>query len=190
MGGAQYQIKCLLDELVALERFEITYVANRVVPDFRTDDYEIVPIGGRMPRLGFLMHTIPLYRALKAIRPDVIYQRVACGYTGVAAHFARRHNAELIWHVAHDSDVTPESSMHGRNPVRRFLEKRSVEYGIRHAHHIVTQTDHQAALLRSNYGRTAAAVIPNFHPLPSEAIDKSGTALHSVGREPQALEAA
>jgi glycosyltransferase involved in cell wall biosynthesis len=174
MGGSQYQIKCLLDELVALGRFEITYLANRVVPDFRIDDYEVIPIGGKMPRFGYLMHSIPLYRALKAIRPDVIYQRVACGYTGVAAYFARRHNSKLIWHVAHDSDVTPDSSMHGRNPLRRFFEKRSVEYGIRHAHHIVTQTEHQADLLKSNYNRTATAVIPNFHPSPLETIDKSG----------------
>jgi glycosyltransferase involved in cell wall biosynthesis len=174
VGGSQYQIKCLLDELLALDRFEITYLANRVPLDFRPNDYGIVPIGGKMPRFGYLMHTIPLYRALKKVRPDVIYQRVACGYTGVAAHFARHHNSKLIWHVAHDSDVTPGSSMHGRNLLRRFFEKRSVEYGIRHAHHIVAQTRHQATLLESNYHRTAAAVIPNFHPAPLEAIDKSG----------------
>jgi glycosyltransferase involved in cell wall biosynthesis len=174
MGGSQYQIKCLLDELLRLDRFEITYLANRIETDSRIDDYGIVPIGRKMPRFGYMMHAIPLYQALQAIRPDLIYQRVACGYTGIAAYFARHNNSKLIWHVAHDSDVTPGSSMHGRNPVRRFLEKRSVEYGIRHASQIITQTEDQAALLRSNYNRAAAAVIPNFHPAPPETIDKSG----------------
>jgi len=38
----------------------------------------------------------------------------------------------------------------------------------------VTQTADQAALLERNYRRRADAVIPNFHPTPSEPIDKSG----------------
>ena len=80
----------------------------------------------------------------------------------------------MIWHVAHDADVDPSNPLYGRNPVRRFLERRSVEYAIRHASHIVTQTAHQAALLKGNYSREANAVIPNFQPLPTEAIDKSG----------------
>jgi glycosyltransferase involved in cell wall biosynthesis len=58
--------------------------------------------------------------------------------------------------------------------VRRFLEKRSVEYGIRRASCIVTQTSDQAKLLERNYRRKANAIIPNFHPLPGEKLDKSG----------------
>jgi glycosyltransferase involved in cell wall biosynthesis len=174
MGGAQYQVKCILDELTRTDRYEITYLANRVAADFRPDSYRIVPIGRSAPRLGYLMHTLPLYRALREARPAVIYQRVACGYTGIAAHYARANHARLIWHVAHDSDVMPGSLIDGRNPLRRLLEKRSVEYAIRHASHIVTQTAHQAALLKANYGRAADAVIPNLHPEPTEPVDKSG----------------
>ena len=174
MGGSQYQIKCLLDELLALNRYEITYLANRTTPDFVDDRYSVVPIGRKVPRFGYLMHAIPLYRALRHARPDVIYQRVACGYTAVAAHYARRHGARFIWHVAHDSDVSPDSSIHGRNPLRRFLEKRSVEYGIRNTDQIVTHTEHQAALLHQNYDRVADAMVPNFHPFPTERNDKSG----------------
>jgi glycosyltransferase involved in cell wall biosynthesis len=173
MAGSQYQAKCILDELLPSGRYDVTYVANRVAPDFKPSDYRIVQIGGRLSRLGYLVHTLPLYRALREIRPDVIYQRVGCGYTGIAAHYARRNGARMIWHVAHDGDVTPKSLFYGRNPITRFLERSSVEYAIRHATHIVTQTEHQAALLKKNYGRGADAVIPNFHPLPAETIDKS-----------------
>src|SRR6202012_3489986 len=70
--------------------------------------------------------------------------------------------------------VTPRESLDGRNPIRRFLEKRSVEYGLRRASRIVTQTNHQARLLERHYRRRADAVIANFQPLPAETLDKSG----------------
>jgi glycosyltransferase involved in cell wall biosynthesis len=123
------------------------------------------------------MDGVWLYRALREIRPEVIYQRVACGYTGIAAHYARHNGARLIWHVAHDRDLMPQDKMmEGRNPVRRLLEKRSIEYGIRHAHRIIVQTESQAAQLALNYARRADAVVRNFHPEPREPLDKSGAA--------------
>jgi glycosyltransferase involved in cell wall biosynthesis len=123
------------------------------------------------------MDAMPLYHALRDIQPDVIYQRVACGYTGVVAHYARRHGARLIWHVSSDTDVQRENLRLSSNAVRRILEKRSIEYGIRHAHQIVAQTQTQAELLEKNYRRRADAVIGNFHPEPRETIDKSGPVL-------------
>lgn len=176
MGGAEYQIACLLDALATLDRYEIDYLAYHVAPDFHPEGYRIVRIGngGDAPRWGYITHALPLYRALREIQPDVIYQRVGGGYTAIAAYFARRHGARLIWHVAHDADLIPNATLAGRNPIRRYLERRSIEYGLRRAHHIVVQTDRQAALLRENYQRTADVVLANFHPQPREAIDKSG----------------
>jgi glycosyltransferase involved in cell wall biosynthesis len=119
-----------------------------------------------------------LLSALRRIRPDVIYQRVACGYTGICAYYARKHGARLIWHVAHDSDVIPGQSLDvGRNLLRRYVEKRSIEYGIRHATEIVAQTEDQARLLQKYYGRAASRVVRNFHADPVEPIDKSGPLL-------------
>jgi glycosyltransferase involved in cell wall biosynthesis len=120
------------------------------------------------------MDAVPLYRALREIQPDVIYQRIACGYTGIAAHYARRHGARFIWHVSSDTDVIPERVRGGSNFVRRYLEKRCIEYGIRHAHQIVAQTETQARLLERNYRRAADVIIPNFHPEPRESLDKTG----------------
>jgi glycosyltransferase involved in cell wall biosynthesis len=125
-----------------------------------------------MPRFGYIMDAVPLYRALRRIAPHALYQRVACGYTGICAWYARRHGAHLTWHVASDSDVIPRHLVSGRNPLRSALEKRSVEYGIRNAEHIVAQTQRQAELLHENYGRKVDLVIPNFHPLPEETINK------------------
>ncbi len=175
-GGAQFQVACLLDALLPLQRYEIYYVAGRVAPNYRPDGYHVVDIGRNkaVRRFGYAADAVPLYRALREIAPEIIYQRVACGYTGVAAYYARRHRARFIWHVSSDTDVIPERVRRGSNALRRYLEKRSVEYGIRHAHHIVAQSDSQARLLEQNYGRTATAVIHNFHPEPREKIDKSG----------------
>jgi len=175
-GGAEYQIECLLQTLIAQQRYEIYYLAAVVSGTEAHADYRVVRIGRspRMPRFGYVTHTRALYRTLAELAPDVIYQRVGCGYTGIAAHFAQRHGTKLVWHVSSDTDVTPEKSLDGRNPIRRFLEKRCVEYGIRRASCIVTQTQHQARLLEMNYRRKPDAIIPNFHPEPSEPLDKSG----------------
>ena len=175
-GGSEYQIDCFIGVLSSLQRYEIFYLSGLVADEPPTNRYKVIRVGHdtSAPRFGYLTQAVPLYHALREIEPHAIYQRVACGYTGVCAYYARRHNTRLVWHVAHDSDVTPDASLDGRNPVRRFLEKRSVEYGIRRASCIVTQTGDQARLLEHNYRRKADAIIPNFQPLPHEAIDKSG----------------
>jgi glycosyltransferase involved in cell wall biosynthesis len=175
-GGSEYQIECLIDALAAERRYEIFYLARSVEPSCRPAGYRIVRIGRRnkAPRLGYTMDAVPLYRALHSLRPHIIYQRVACGYTGICAWYARRSGARLIWHVAHDTDVMRERLDPGRNPVRRLLETTCIEYAIRHADHIVTQTEHQARLLRQTYGREADGVVRNFQPAPTEEIDKSG----------------
>lgn len=176
-GGAEYQMQCLIDALACTGRYEISYLARHTDAQSDEQRYRIVNVAGpaSLSRFGYAMDALPLYRALKALRPDVIYQRVACGHTGIAALYARNHGVRLIWHVAHDTDVEPGRRLDGRNPLRRFIEKRTLEYGIRRASHVVAQTHQQATLLKKNYGRTADAVIANFHPQPSEPLDKSGS---------------
>jgi glycosyltransferase involved in cell wall biosynthesis len=177
-GGAEFQISLLTAALHAAGRFEVYYLARHIEPAIRPQSYTIVRIGrsGKVPALGYVTDFIPLYRALSEIEPQVIYQRVAGGYTGICAFYARRHRSRMIWHVAHDTDVTPQTLDSGRNVVRRRLEKCSVEYAIRRADRIVVQTRDQDELLFRHYGRRADAVICNFHPEPAERSDKSGPA--------------
>ena len=175
-GGAEFQISLLTAALHNADRFDVYYLARHVAREIRPQGYTVVPIGhsGKVPRLGYVTDFIPLYRALRAIKPQVIYQRVACGYTGICAFYARHHRARMIWHVAHNTDVTPQTLDTGRNVVRRRMEKCSVEYAIRRADRIVVQTRDQGKLLSQHYGRQADAVIPNFHPEAAELPDKSG----------------
>jgi glycosyltransferase involved in cell wall biosynthesis len=175
-GGAEYQIGLLIDALMADDRYEIHYLTHFVDTRDRTRNYRVSRIGrgGRIPRLGYLMEGLPLYRKLLDIDPCLIYQRVAGGYTGVCALYSRRRSVPLLWHAAHDTDVMPRHLDRSRNVLRVRLEKWAVEYGIRRATRIVVQTRQQAQLLQRNYRRAPDAIIPNFHPPAAETIDKSG----------------
>ncbi len=175
-GGAEYQISLLIDALSAAGTYEIHYLTHFLDQRDRSRGYQVSRIGagGAIPRLGYLMEARSLYRTLAAIDPAVIYQRVACGYTGICAAYSRRRSVPMIWHVAHDTDVTPLILDRSRNFLRVRLEKWAVGYGARRATQIVVQTEHQAALLQRYYGRAPAAVIPNFHRPATETMDKSG----------------
>jgi glycosyltransferase involved in cell wall biosynthesis len=175
-GGAEYQISLLIDALAATNRFEIHYLAHFLDDNDRARNYSVsrVGAGGPVPRLGYVMDAVSLYRKLREIDPGVIYQRVACAYTGICALYAGNRWVPLIWHVAHDTDVSSEMLGPARNVLRLHLEKWAVGYGARRATGIVVQTQHQARLLLQNYGRTPAAVIPNFHPPAAEPLDKRG----------------
>jgi glycosyltransferase involved in cell wall biosynthesis len=175
-GGAEFQIRLLIDALVDDGQFETHYLTHFVDTRETSRNYRVSRIGsgGPIPRLGYITDARSLYRELSAIGPSVIYQRVACAYTGICAFYARRHSAPLVWHVAHDSDVTSQIIDGTRNLLRLRLEKWAVAYGARNSDRVVVQSRHQADLLQINYARTADAIIPNFHPPASETIDKSG----------------
>ncbi len=55
----------------------------------------------------------------------------------------------------------------------RYVERKILEYGIRNSTKIIVQTEAQAALLEENYDIESAEVIRNFHPLPTEAMEKN-----------------
>lgn len=175
-GGAEYQISLLIDALAASGRYEIHYLTHFVDTRERSRNYRVARIGngGPIPRLGYLTEARSLYRMLGEIGPSAIYQRVACAYTGICAQFSRRRSVPMIWHVAHDTDVRPQTLDKARNILRLRLEKWAVEFGARHATRVVVQTRHQADLLQMNYARAADAIISNFHPPAEELIDKSG----------------
>ena len=131
------------------------------------------PIGG-----SFLADTPRFLATLRALRPDVIYQRVACTYTGLAALYSRRHGARLVWHAAHNSDVepTPRLGMGLKSIVRR-LDDRLINFGIRNADTIIAQTKYQSDLLKENLGLVPTAVIPNFHPAPASQMTKDSSSV-------------
>ena len=181
MGGAQYQVKCLLDELIKRDAFQIYYLARNVNTSYTPEGYEIMQIAkpSRIRNRGFFFDIVNLNSLLKKISPDVIYQRGLQSYTGSAAYYAKSHGSKFIYHVACDYDVVPSKILGGDSLPNR-IDKRIGEYGLKHASDIIVQTPRQAKLLNSNYGRQAAEVIPNFHPHPKEAIQKKETPIKIV----------
>ncbi len=183
MGGAQYQVKCLLGPLVAEEDLDIFYLAREVNHSYKPKGYKILQIAkpGGIRRYGFFLDFFKLRDLLKEIKPDVIYQRGLQSYTGIAAHYAKRNNCEFIFHIAHDYDVTPStSSSWSKNHFLKYIEKKIGEYGLINADKIIAQTQHQSDLLKNNYQRQVTAKIPNSHPIAKEVVEKQTSPIKVV----------
>ncbi len=177
-GGAEYQAKLICQHLMASGRFEVHWLSRRIHPEYRAEGYtthQIAEHTGLRAKAFFFDH-LALSRLLHEIRPDVIYQRVGSAYTGIAARHALQNNCRLVWHVASDMDVTP-FNVKGWRPSRllKYIDKRYLEYGVRHASDIVVQTHDQNRMLGEHYGRQATMMIRNLHPVPAETLDKSGS---------------
>ena len=173
-GGAEYQAKVLIDELLAHGGFEITYLARNVNAAFVPAGYGIERLRTcqRMSRYGDFFDAPSLYSLLRNVRPDVIYQTVGSAYTGVASFYARRAGARMVWQIASDVDVEPFKGGMSLNYPFRYVEKKLLEYGVRTTTQIIAQTRVQEELLYRHYQRRADAIIPNFHPLPNEPLSK------------------
>jgi glycosyltransferase involved in cell wall biosynthesis len=174
MAGSEYQISCLVERLILSNRYDIYYLTRRMNPNFTPRGYKIIQVaqGQGFRRFGEFFDARKLIRLLKAIRPDVMYQRVACGYTGIAAYYARQSDCKLVWHVAHEMEVQPFDRVLSKNMAFRYIDKKVAEYGIRHATNIIVQTRQQQEFLERYYGRKPSARIPNGHPLPKERVCK------------------
>ncbi len=173
-GGAEYQISLLIGELSRLyPRYELHYLCKASDNHIVADDHSIHGVAKEkwFSKYGTFFDAPGLYRRLKSLQPHCIYQRVGCSYTGVCAHYAKARGINMIWHIAHDLDVRPaQQPLLIRKP-HHWLEKKILEYGIRHSPMIVAQKQSQADDLNRYYGRKATAVIANFQPLPQLAKD-------------------
>lgn len=176
MGGAQYQASLLLEAVLRGGGFEIVYLSRQSHGRANGKGYQALEIAdeGGIRRFGYFADARKLLALLDQLEPHVIYQRVGCGYTGIAAYYAKRRNCRLVWHAAHEWEVSPFRWEIARNLPFRLVEARFREYGIANAHFIITQTKAQNSLLQRWYDREATAIVPNFHPRPKEEIDKTG----------------
>ena len=107
-----------------------------------------------------------IYRTLKQISPHIIYQNVGCAYTGIAALYAKRHDAKFIWHIASDIDLKPELHLNSKSRLINIFDRLFLNYGIRNADKIAAQTQYQNTLLEKRFGRKCDAYIPIGHPFP------------------------
>jgi glycosyltransferase involved in cell wall biosynthesis len=175
LGGAQYQAKFIVEELVARGGVDIAYFAPIVPIDHQPEGYKITKISGtgRLRWLGYFTDAFDLYYLLRQFAPDVIYQRSASGHTGIAGWYARKRGSRLVWHIANDREFRPESvPLRHRLAPHRQIERLFIRYGVRHASRVIAQTEFQANALQKVFGRTADLVVPNFVPRAPEHIEK------------------
>lgn len=173
MGGSQYQVKCLIEKLSQLNGYSVYFLTRNCDYNYKATDYLLEKISSRkgIYKLGFFIDTFSLLDLLHKIRPDVIYQRVGCAYTGIAAYYAR-NRCEMVWHIAHDMDVKPFHDRISLLFLFRYINQKYLEYGIRNSSKIIAQTNQQGEFLNTYFNREPFAVIRNFHPFPEETIQK------------------
>ena len=174
MGGAQYQAQLLVNVMIKKGGYEVYYLARSHAREYQANGYSLCHIDTMLGvRSGYHFLDAPsLYRNLKVIAPDAIYQRVGSAYTGVSAFYSKRSGCQMLWHVASEMDLTPLGDSGAPFRVGARIDKFVLEYGIRNTKRIVVQTQDQAELLQRRYRRSADAVVPNFHPMPTETIRK------------------
>lgn len=176
IGGAQYQAKCIVEELKKADSYDIYYLARVIDPTYQPVGYKILKIADRagIRKHAFFFDARHLLRLLNEIKPDVIYQRGLKSYTGIAAYYAGREDCKMIFHAAHDDDVqTKKISWRSLRSIVLNIENLIAVHGLKRVEHIVVQTQQQADLLHACYKRKISALIPNFHPSPKENLIKS-----------------
>ena len=174
MGGAEYQVKCIINELKKSGKFIIYYITKHADSEYKPNGYKIIKIPGHscLIRYGYFYDAINLSCLLKKIGPDIIYQRVGGAYTGITAYHAVRYNIKMVWHIAHDTDVMPFQERLTIKSSIRYIDKKLLDYGVRNAHQIIAQSHQQADFLTQYFNRKPIKIIRNFHPMPQEKIEK------------------
>ncbi len=169
MGGSQYQAKLLIEQMYENHDASIAYFTARASANRRFDDHQVICVGhtNALRRFGHFWDYFRLQKALREFAPHVIYQRVGCAYTGIAARYARRSGIPLIWHLASEKDCLKAPAI-GQLLSRphALVETRLAKKGATHADIIVAQSRDQVRMLRENFGRKADRVIGNFHNVP------------------------
>lgn len=172
-GGAESQIRLVMDTIEKTDKYDIHFLCRRV-PTYMPKNHNIWKIGSEngLGKIWTFIDASRIYRTLKHISPQIIYQNVGSAYTGIAAFYAKRHDAKFIWHIASDIDLKPELHLSSKRRFIKFLDRLFLNYGIRNAHTIAAQTQYQNTLLEERFGRKCDAYIPIGHPFPNQIPEK------------------
>ncbi len=175
MGGAEFQARELLRTMHSTGKYDIYFLARDVATSGACESYRLIKIRklNVLSKYGYFFDSLHLLKLLDAIKPDTIYQRVGCAYTGIAARYAQKNKCRLVWHVSSTDDVTPAHFSFAemlRRP-HHYLEKKILEYGIRHIDEFIVQTEDQRRLLKTHYHKNAKQLVRNFIQVP-ELLEK------------------
>lgn len=176
-GGSEYQVKLLIDYLIEKDdkKYDLFYVCRINDREIHSPKYKIIRIcKGNLGirKYGYFFDSFDLYKCLKGLNPDLIYQRDGGAYTGVCAYYAKRFGKKMVFHVSANSEVRTFRFKFNRNLLFRYIDKKILQYGIKNTTYIIGQTKYQNDLLKKNFGRDCDYIVPNFHPEPKNEIRK------------------
>lgn len=183
-SGSEYQAEVLIDYLKN-KNYRVFYIcAGNKYARANINGVEVYALPRRkvLSKLGrpFFFDSSKILGILYDIQPDIIYQRVGFAYTGIAAHYARRNNCRMVWHIASENDVKTHQFEWNRSMLFGYIDKKFLEYGIRNTDYIIGQAEYQDKLLRESYGRKCDLIVPNFHPMPKHEIRKEASSIKVV----------
>jgi len=176
-GGAEYQQFLIGKHLKRLGyRMFYLFIDNGDPVEYE-DYFELLKIRKRVflrKILGryFFIDAFKVYKLLKKVKPDVILIRCGFAYVGIAAKYSIDHKCKMIWQIAHEKDVSPFKFNCKRSIIFDYIDKKFLAFGIKKADYIIGQAEYQDDLIYRNYGRRCDFIVPNFHPIPEEIIEK------------------
>ena len=180
MGGAQYQGHLLAEELAKRSGVEVVYLARDVSAGAASRlnlPYELRSIGtwAGIRRRAALFDLATLWRVMHELRPQVVYQQMRQSYTALCARYARQARIPFFFQIASDFDLSQRWLTNGFSANLPFDigESAAGIWGLRHASHVIAQTQRQSRVLHERFGREAYAVVRNFQPLPERLPAKA-----------------
>lgn len=177
-GGAEYQAYIIANELKK-KNYEVHYIytTDSQITHNNLDIFiHPLPIRKSLRKIftgkDYFIDFFRIIKLLNRIDPDIVYQRVGCAYTGIAAFYCKKNQKHMIWHIAHDKMVSRYKFNFNKNIISDFIDYRFFMYGLRNAKTIIAQTNNQKELLMNNFNRKCDTIIPNFHPIPNNDPSK------------------
>jgi glycosyltransferase involved in cell wall biosynthesis len=166
IGGEQVQ-QTLLARAMSRRGYRVSMVtADYGQPDAGVWEditvYKAFGLSEGLPVVRFLHpRWSKLWSALKRANADVYYTSCAGAVVGQLAMFCQRYKRRFIFRLASNSDCSPKDLL-----LRFWRDRKLYEYGLRHAHGILAQSEYQQSLLKDNYGldSTVAGMLVQRNP--------------------------
>jgi len=177
-GGSEYQAFVLIQQLKKMhpDEYKISYLClGNKLNRHRWDGVDVYTIPKRrfLAKFGrpFVFDYLRIHKLLNQIKPDIIYQRVGLAFTGIIAHYARQNHCKTIWHIASEKTIEQRDYSFDAH-LLNTIDKKILDWGIRRVDYVLGQAYYQNDMLKQNYNRECDMIIPNFHPVPKNTIQK------------------
>jgi len=169
-GGAEYQYKILEKYLPAYYK---VYYLFRHTSKIENEKYITYNYGLRSKYNRYLYtDMITIYKLICKISPDIIYKRGLNYITFIGALYAKYHNCNMIFHIAHQNDVEPFQLKFGSGIILEYFDKKLMKLAVKSVDKVIGQAQYQDKLLQDNFNRRCDLIIPNFHEFPPKVQHK------------------